>query len=122
SALLSPAQALLIGMSGNAMSNDIAAHEASASVRTTTVRDLGMFARGSQSIRLLTMHGSKGREFDAVALVDVFDGHVPFFTCRPGDELEAEGRRLLYVEMTRAKRVIRVFTLRVPTDKKRASR
>jgi DNA helicase-2/ATP-dependent DNA helicase PcrA len=68
------------------------------------------------------MHGSKGREFQAVALVDVFDGHVPYFKCKPGDAVEAEGRRLLYVALTRAKKLLMIFTLARPSDKKQPSR
>jgi superfamily I DNA/RNA helicase len=72
-------------------------------MRTTTVRDLGLFAKASNSLRLMTMHGSKGREFDGVGLIDVLDGHVPFYTAAPGDVIEQEGRRLLCVALTRAK-------------------
>lgn len=104
--------------SAEAMISDIVINEKAHRVRTTTVRDLGLFARGSNSVRLLTMHGSKGREFDAVALIDVFDGHVPHFTAARGDGIEAEGRRLLYVALTRAKKLVMIFTLAQPTNTK----
>jgi DNA helicase-2/ATP-dependent DNA helicase PcrA len=119
---LSKEQSQLVERSGPAMVADIAAHESEHKMRTITIRDLGLFARGSESVRLMTMHGSKGREFDAVALVDVFDGHVPFFKATPGDEIEAEGRRLLYVAMTRARKLLMVFTLTSYSDKKSPSR
>ena len=119
---LSAEEGKAVQRSGKAMVNDIARHEVMHSVRTTTVRDLGLFARGSNSMRLLTMHGSKGREFDAVALVDVFDGHVPFFKAKPGDDIEAEGRRLLYVALTRTRKLLMIFTLLKPTDKTQPSR
>lgn len=122
SGFLLSSQAEAIAATGQALVADIRKHEIDYSLRTTTVRDLGIFARGTESIRLLTMHGSKGREFDAVALVDVFDGHVPYYTCTPGDEIEAEGRRLLYVAITRAKRLLMIFTLGRPTERKLPSR
>jgi DNA helicase-2/ATP-dependent DNA helicase PcrA len=119
---LSPGESKVIEGSGQAMVDDIRNHEALHHMRTTTVRDLGLFARGSNSMRLMTMHGSKGREFDAVALIDVFDGHVPFYKAKPGDQIEAEGRRLLYVALTRAKKVLMMFTLADVTDRTQPSR
>lgn len=119
---LSAEEAKLVAQSGRAMLDDILRNETSHPIRTTTVRDLGLFARGSNSVRLLTMHGAKGREFDAVALVDVFDGHVPHWTARPGDDNEAEGRRLLYVALTRARKLLMIFTEARPTEKTRPSR
>jgi ATP-dependent DNA helicase UvrD/PcrA len=104
------------------MIQDIAAHETLHRVRTTTVRHLGLFARGSNSLRLMTMHGAKGREFDAVAIVDLFDGHVPFYKATPRDEIEQEGRRLLYVALTRAKKVLMIFTLAEYGDRTQPSR
>lgn len=107
----------LVRESSKAMWADIVKHESAYKLRTTTVQDLGLFAYGSTSLQLLTMHGSKGREYDAVALVDVFDGHVPFFTCSPGDATEAEGRRLLYVAITRARKLLMMFTLAQSKEK-----
>ena len=80
------------------------------------VPDLGMFARSNDSIRLLTMHGAKGLEFDAVAIVDLHDGRVPHFSVDNESNpmvqrrLEEEGRRLLYVALTRAKRFLMYAT------------
>jgi DNA helicase II / ATP-dependent DNA helicase PcrA len=119
---VSAEEGAFIQRSGRAMVDDIRRHEAIHNIRTTTVGDLGLFARGSKSVRLVTMHSSKGREFDAVALIDVFDGHVPFYTAKPGDETEAEGRRLLYVAVTRAKKLLMIFTLANPTSKTQPSR
>jgi len=119
---LSAEEGKVIVASGTAMVDDIARHETDRVLRATTVRDLGLFTWGSNSIRLLTMHGSKGREFDAVALIDVFDGHVPFYKARPGDSVEAEGRRLLYVAITRARKLLMIFTLSQPHDRTQPSR
>lgn len=122
SGFLSSEEGVLVERSGKAMVDDIRRHESMHSSRTTTVRDLGLFARGSNSVRLHTMHSVKGREFDAVALIDVFDGHVPHYTARSGNNVEAEGRRLLYVALTRARKIIMMFTLLRVTDKTLPSR
>jgi DNA helicase-2/ATP-dependent DNA helicase PcrA len=60
-------------------------------------------------MKLLTMHKAKGREFDAVAVVDLHDGRVPDFRARSIEEVN-EGKRLLYVAITRAKRILFYFT------------
>ncbi len=53
-------------------------------------------------VSVLTMHGSKGLEFERVFLPDVNDGIIPGKECQTVEALEEE-RRLLYVAMTRAK-------------------
>jgi DNA helicase-2/ATP-dependent DNA helicase PcrA len=74
--------------------------------------DLGMFASPEDNLKLLTMHGAKGREFTAVALIAVHDGHIPYHNAYNPltEEGCAEARRLLYVAITRAKRLLMVFT------------
>jgi superfamily I DNA/RNA helicase len=51
---------------------------------------------GTQSVKLMTMHSSKGLEFPVVIVVGL--GQMPF-----ADEEEIDAARLLYVSMTRAK-------------------
>lgn len=53
-------------------------------------------------VALMTMHGSKGLEFDAVFIPDVNEGMVPYQKSVEDGNLEEE-RRLLYVAMTRAR-------------------
>jgi superfamily I DNA/RNA helicase len=56
-------------------------------------------------INLLTLHSTKGLEFDRVYIVGVEDNEIPGFqaaTNHIADEIE-EARRLLYVGMTRAR-------------------
>jgi DNA helicase-2/ATP-dependent DNA helicase PcrA len=55
------------------------------------------------------VHSAKGREFDAVALVDLHDGRIPHFTAQSADEF-AEARRLFYVAVTRPRKVLMYFT------------
>ena len=74
-----------------------------------SVTDLGMFASYSKSMQLLTMHRAKGREFDAVAIIDLHDGRLPHFSANTDDQIE-EARRLFYVAITRAKRLLMYIT------------
>lgn len=70
-----------------------------------TVADLGLFAATGKSMHLLTMHAAKGLEFEAVALIGLHDGQIPNFRAKT-DEDFAEARRLFYVAITRAKRLL----------------
>ncbi len=81
-------------------------------VENLTLNDLGMFANPAENLKLLTMHGAKGREFSAVAVIAVLDGMVPYhnyFNPITNASLE-ESRRLLYVSITRAKRLLMLFS------------
>lgn len=57
----------------------------------------------SDGVTLSTMHAAKGLEFEAVFVVGVEEGLMPYVETRTEEKLDAE-RRLLYVAMTRAKR------------------
>lgn len=74
-----------------------------------SVDDLGLLARPKRSLKLLTFHASKGREFSAVAMVDLNEGSIPFYRATSADEL-AEARRLFYVGATRAQRFLMYAT------------
>lgn len=76
------------------------------------VEDLGLFASTGKNLHLLTMHRAKGREFDAVAIVDCHEGRIPDFRAiRTNDRAKLEeGRRLLYVSITRARRFLLYVT------------
>lgn len=62
---------------------------------------------GSEGVYLLTMHASKGLEFDTVFLPDVNKGKMPRGSKLTLEETEEE-RRLFYVAMTRAKRNLEI--------------
>lgn len=79
------------------------------------IADLGLFADPTAAIKLITMHNSKGREFDAVAIINANQGQIPHFMSRTEDEIE-EARRLFYVGLTRAKIHLLVFSDR--TDRR----
>ncbi len=54
-------------------------------------------------VRVLTIHQSKGLEFDAVFVPDLVNGVFPTRRCLQSDDLEEE-RRVFYVAITRARR------------------
>ncbi len=62
-------------------------------------------------VRLLTMHGSKGLEYDTVFIPDANDGIMPHKKAMTDAEQEEE-RRMFYVAMTRAKNDLRVYFTR----------
>ncbi|MDB5388408.1 MAG: ATP-dependent helicase [Planctomycetaceae bacterium] len=71
--------------------------------------DLGMVASPKNCMSLLTMHKAKGREFDAVAVINLHDDRVPNFNYKTKED-EDEYRRLLYVAVTRARKLLMLFT------------
>jgi DNA helicase-2/ATP-dependent DNA helicase PcrA len=81
-----------------------------------TIEDLGVFARPKHCVQLLTVHKAKGREFEAVAVIDAIDGRFPHFSIRDitdPAEFDAqfdETRRVVYVAVTRAKRLLMFFS------------
>jgi superfamily I DNA/RNA helicase len=59
---------------------------------------------GAQGIRIMTIHASKGLEFDQVFVPALEEGILPFTLYgKASPEILAEEQRLLYVAMTRAK-------------------
>ncbi|MBN2559507.1 MAG: ATP-dependent helicase [Phycisphaerae bacterium] len=74
-----------------------------------TIDDLGIYASPQAALKLSTLHNAKGREYQAVAMIDVHEGRIPFHQCRTPEEIE-EARRLFYVGVTRAKRILLYVT------------
>lgn len=75
-----------------------------------------LISKAAEKIQILTMHAAKGLEFEAVFIPALEEGIMPFagldlltakVTLTPGrGQSFAEERRLLYVSMTRAKRML----------------
>lgn len=61
------------------------------------------------SISLATMHSSKGLEYEAVFIVDANEGITPHRKAVLDEDMEEE-RRMFYVAMTRAKRLLYIFS------------
>jgi DNA helicase-2/ATP-dependent DNA helicase PcrA len=56
-------------------------------------------------VNIMTMHGSKGLEFETVWLPDLNEGIIPTRSAVTEEQIEEE-RRMLYVAMTRAKKAL----------------
>ncbi|MEH2592986.1 ATP-dependent helicase [Bradyrhizobium sp. AZCC 1721] len=74
-------------------------------VANLTLADLGLYASHGAALKLSTLHNAKGREFDAIAMIDLHNGRIPFFRAETQEQIE-EARRLFYVGITRAKRYL----------------
>ena len=71
-------------------------------IANLSIEDLGLFASPSRALRLSTIHYAKGREYQAVALVNLRDGAIPDYR---SEDIE-DDKRLFYVGVTRAKRLL----------------
>ncbi len=111
--MLSQEGSVLIRESAREMSEDIQGREGGDALM---IEDLGIFARPGDCIQLLTVHKAKGREFEAVAVIDAHDGRFPHFAiAKIPDEVERqaqydESRRVVYVATTRAMRLLMFFS------------
>jgi len=72
-------------------------------VDQAALRDTEELLAGQDGVRVLTIHKSKGLEFDAVALTGLVEGVLPDGRARTPAELEEE-RRVFFVAATRARR------------------
>lgn len=70
---------------------------------------------GSGNIKLITMHSSKGLEFNVVLIPDLVEGNVPHYKAKKPEEIEEE-RRLFYVAMTRAKKKLYCYGINEKRD------
>lgn len=87
---------------------DVRARQSGVAAPELTVESLGIFARPDQALRLMIVHAAKGREFDGVAVLRANESRFPHFTATSAESIE-EGRRLLYVAVTRAKRLLHLY-------------
>lgn len=65
--------------------------------------------REKKGLNLMTMHGSKGLEFDVVYIIDFIEGMMPYKKAKTAEELEEE-RRMMYVAMTRARHELYIYS------------
>ena len=111
--ILSTADAAVLKESAAQMVTDIAGRDGGDRL---AIEDLGIFAQPKHCLELLTVHKAKGREFEAVAVIEAHDGRFPHFSISKiadDGEREAqydESRRVVYVATTRAKRILMFFS------------
>jgi DNA helicase II / ATP-dependent DNA helicase PcrA len=74
-----------------------------------TIADLGIYASPDAALKLATLHNAKGREYQAVGMIDPHEGRIPFYQASTEQEIE-EAKRLFYVGVTRAKRFLLYVT------------
>src|SRR5919201_557687 len=77
-------------------------------------RRFGSTGDERRGVHLLTLHGAKGLEFEAVFIPRVEERELPIKLARTDAEI-AEERRLFYVGMTRAKRHLAITWSRRPS-------
>jgi ATP-dependent DNA helicase UvrD/PcrA len=77
-------------------------------------RRFGSTGPERRGVHLLTLHGAKGLEFEAVFIPRVEEKELPIKLARTDSEI-AEERRLFYVGMTRAKRHLAISWSRRPS-------
>jgi DNA helicase-2/ATP-dependent DNA helicase PcrA len=70
-----------------------------------TIDDLGIYASPDAALKLSSLHNAKGREYQAVAMIDLHEGKIPFHQAKNIEDIE-EAKRLFYVGVTRAKRIL----------------
>jgi DNA helicase-2/ATP-dependent DNA helicase PcrA len=104
---LSHAESDLFSMSVEEMKADM--QKNNVDLENLTIDDLGIYASPEAALKLSTLHNAKGREYQAVAMIDVHEGRIPFYRAQTPEELE-EAKRLFYVGITRAKRILFYIT------------
>jgi ATP-dependent DNA helicase UvrD/PcrA len=70
-----------------------------------SIHHLGIYASPDAALKLAALRSAKGREYQAVAMIDLYEGRIPFYQARTAEDLE-EAKRLFYVGVTRAKRFL----------------
>lgn len=74
-----------------------------------TIEDLGVYANTNAALKLSTIHNAKGREYQGVAMIDLHERRIPSSYARTDYDIE-EQKRLFYVGLTRAKRLLLYVT------------
>lgn len=64
-----------------------------------------------RGVSLVTMHSAKGLEYEVVFIIDANESITPFHKAVLDEDIEEE-RRLFYVAMTRAKKLLHIFSVK----------
>ena len=93
----------IFSMSVEEMKNDMRNNKVD--LANLSIDDLGIYAMPDAALKLSTLHHAKGREYMAVAMIDCHEGRIPSYHAKTVSEIE-EQKRLFYVGVTRAKRLL----------------
>lgn len=104
-ALVSLAEELVATQPGARLGDVVAEFDARAVVQHAPVAD---------GVTLASLHAAKGLEWDSVFIVGCHDGMIPITYAETPEQL-AEERRLLYVGVTRAQRILSISWARART-------
>lgn len=74
-----------------------------------TIPELGIYASPDSALKLSSLHNAKGREYRAVAIMDLTEGRLPHYRSKAASEIE-EAKRLFYVGVTRAEEYLLYIT------------
>lgn len=84
---------------------------------TKEIDDIKQNNRHSKNtVNLMTMHASKGLEFEVVFIVDANETITPSYRAYKEDDIEEE-RRMFYVAMTRAKSRLYIYSIKEKNGK-----
>ena len=104
---LSPQEDDLFAMSVEEMKTDMRNNKVD--LASLTIADLGIYANRDAALKLSSLHNAKGREYRAVAMIDLHEGRIPFYRATTAEEIE-EAKRLFYVGVTRAEQFLLYVT------------
>lgn len=104
---LSPQETDLFTMSVEEMNRDMRNNRVD--LANLTIADLGIYASPDAALKLSTLHNAKGREYRAVAMIDLHEGRIPIYFATTAEEIEEE-KRLFYVGVTRAEQFLLYVT------------
>jgi len=94
-----------------AAAEDFAAHRSDCTLTDLVVelqrRADAQHVPSADGVTVSTLHSAKGLEWDAVALIGVNEGSLPFVLATTEEQIEEE-RRLFYVGVTRARQHLRI--------------
>lgn len=105
--LLGRAEQDVFAMSVEAMKTDMRNNRVD--LANLTIDDLGIYASPEAALKLSSLHNAKGREYRAVAMMDLHEGKIPSYRSQTAEEIE-EAKRLFYVGVTRAKQLLIYIT------------
>jgi DNA helicase-2/ATP-dependent DNA helicase PcrA len=104
---LGPSERNVFAMSVEEMKTDM--RNNGIDLENLTIDELGVYANPKAALKLVNLHNSKGREWRAVAMIDLHEGRIPHYMSQTVEQIEA-AKRLFYVGVTRAEQFLMYIT------------